>query len=150
MAALNMQVIKTVLAESLEVAQVALSAKNLPDLLKGQATALQAAPQKAIAYGQRVQEIFAPIVAAQRSAIEARIADAQAKLVDSVNGALKDAPGSESILALTKSAVAAVNNAYEGVNKASTQVSEAVAANLTEAAETAATTSARAIATIEV
>lgn len=147
--ALNMQVIKTVLAESLEAAQSALLVKNPADLLKAQAAALQAAPQKAMAYGRQVQEIFAPMAAAQRSAIDAQVADVQAKFIDAVNGALKDAPGSDKILALAKSAVATANNAYEGMNKASKQVSDAVSANVAKVTDTAVKASQGALATIE-
>jgi len=65
----------------------------------------------------------------------------QAKFLDTFNGALNNAPGSEQILALAKSAVAAANNAYEGVNKASKQVSDAVVANVTKVSETVTETS---------
>lgn len=149
LAALNLQVIKTVLAESREASQVALEAKSPADLLKVHTAALQAAPQKAAAYGRQVQEILAPLAAAQRATIDAQVADLQAKFLEAVNGALKDAPGSEKILALAKSAVATANNAYEGVSKASRQVSDAVAANVTKATDSAVKSSQGALATIE-
>lgn len=149
LAALNLQVMKTVLAESLESSQIALAAKNPADLLKVQTAALQAAPQKAVAYGRQVQEIFAPIAAAQRATFETQIADVQAKFLEAVNGALKNAPGAEKFMALAKSAVVTANNAYEGVNKASKQVSDAVAANVAKVSETAVKSSQGALATIE-
>ena len=149
LATLNLQVIKTLLAESQEVSQDALLAQNPADVLKIHATALQAAPQKAAAYGRQVQEILAPLAAAQRAAFDAHFAELQAKFLEAVNGALKDAPGSESLLALTKSAVAAANNAYESVNKASKQVSDAVAANVTQVTETAVKSTKGALATID-
>ena len=73
----------------------------------------------------------------------------QAKFIDAVNGALKDAPGSDKILALAKSAVATANNAYEGMNKASKQVSDAVSANVAKVTDTAVKASQGALATIE-
>jgi phasin family protein len=149
LATLNLQVVKTVLAESLEASQDALAAQSPAELLKIQVAALQAAPQKAAAYGRQVQEIFAPLVEAQRAALDTHFAEWQAKFVEAVSGALKDAPGSESLLALTKSAVAAANNAYESVNKASKQVSEAVAANVSQVTETAVKSSKGALATID-
>lgn len=149
LAALNLQAIKTLLAESLEGTLVALSAKSPEQLLKLQTATLQAAPQKALAYGRQVQEIFTAMTAAQRAAAEAQVADAQAKFLEGVNGALKNAPGSENILALAKSAMAAANNAYEGVNKASKEVSDAMAANVAKATETAANTSRNSVATID-
>lgn len=149
LAKLNLQTIKTLLAESQESGQSALSAKSLPELIELQTAALQAAPQKALAYGRQVQEIFTTLTASQRAAFEKQMADMQARFLDTVNGALNNAPGSEQILALAKSAVAAANNAYEGVNKASKQVSDAVVSNVTKVSETVADTSSKALAKIE-
>ena len=128
--ALNMQTIKTVLAEAHETSETALSSKNPADMLKAQTAALQAAPQKAIAYGKQVQAIFAPIMAAQRATFDAQIADVQAKFLEAANGAMKDAPGADKFIALAKSAMTTANNAYEGMNKASKQVTDAVASNV--------------------
>jgi phasin family protein len=148
--ALNLQTIKTLLAESQETSQAALLlAKNPADLLKLQAKTLQAAPQKAIAYGRQVQAIFAPIAAAQRATFDGQIADVQANFLDAVNGAMKNAPGAENILALAKSAVAAANNAYGEANKATKQVSDALSANVAKVTEAAVKTSQGTLATIE-
>lgn len=147
-AALNLQAIKTSLAEFAEGTQAALSAKSPAELMMLQTAALQAAPQKAIAYGRQLKEIFTAATAVQRSAVEAQVADVQAKFLDAVNGALKNAPGSENTLALVKSAVAAANNAYDGVNNASKQVSDAVDANVTKVTEIAVNTS-NSLATID-
>jgi phasin family protein len=147
--ALNLQTIKTVLAESQEASLAALLAKNPADLLKLQNDALQAAPQKAISYGRQVQAIFAPIAAAQRATFDAQVAGAQGKLLDAVNGAMQEAPGAERFLGLAKSMVAAGNEAYERANIASKQVSDALTANVTKVAETAVKASQGALATIE-
>ena len=141
LAKLNLQTIKTLLAEAQESGQSALSAKSLPELMELQTAVLQAAPQKALAYGRQVQEIFTTLGAAQHAAFETQMADVQAKFLDTLNGALNNAPGFEPMLALAKSAVAAANNAYEGANKASKQVSDAVVANVTKVSETVAETS---------
>lgn len=149
LAALNLQAIKTLLAESLDGAMGVLSARSPEEVLKLQTATLQAAPQKALAYGRQVQEIFTAMTAAQRAAAEAQFAGAQAKFLEGVNGALSNAPGAEHILALAKSAVAAANNAYEGVNKATKEVSDAMAANVAKVTETAANTSRNALATVD-
>ncbi len=149
LAALNLQAVKTTLAEAAEGAQAALAAKNPVELLKLQAAVLQAAPQKALAYGRHLKDIFTSATAEQRAAAEAQVADVQAKFLEAVDGALKNAPGSENAIALVKSAVVAANNAYEGVNKASLQVTEAVEANLAKVSETVATASSTALAKIE-
>jgi phasin family protein len=149
--ALNLQTIKTLLAESQETSQAALLlAKNPAAVLELQAKTLQAVPQKAMAYGRQVQAIFAPIAATQRATFDAQIADVQAKFLDAVNGAMKDAPGAEKFLALAKSAVAAANNAYGDASKVTKQVSNALSANVAKVTEAAVKTSQGALATIEV
>jgi len=146
---LNLQTIKTLLAEGKESGQSALSAKSLPELMELQTAVLQAAPKKALAYGRQVQEIITTMTASQRAAFETQMADIQAKFLDTFSGSLSNVPGSEQILALAKSAVAVANNAYEGVNKASKQVSDAVVANAAKVSDTVATTSGKALAKTE-
>jgi len=127
LAALNLQAIKTLLSELEEGTKAALSATSPAELVKLQTAALQAAPQKALAYAQHVKATIADATAAQRAAIEAQVANAQGKFLDAFGGALKNIPGSEETLALAKSAVAATNSAYDNVNKASKQASETLA-----------------------
>jgi phasin family protein len=148
LAALNLQAVKTTLAEIEQGTEAALAAKSPAELLKLQSAALQAAPRKAADYGRQVKEIFAAATAAQRKAVETRAAEVQAKFLEAVNGVLKNAPGTEATMALVKSAVAAANSAYDGVNKASKQVSNALEANVTKVTE-AAVGSRNALATIE-
>jgi len=149
LAALNLQVFKTTLVEFERGIEAALAAKSPADLLKLQSASLQQAPQKAIAYGRQVNEIFASMTAAQRKAAEARGAEIQAKFLEAVNGALKNAPGSETTLALVERSVAAASSAYDSVNKASKQVTDALSANVTKATESAVEVSRTALATIE-
>jgi len=141
LAALNLQAIKTSTAEFAQLAQASLSAKSPADLLEVQTAALQAAPQKALGYASRVKEILAATAAGQRLALQAQVADVQAKFLEAVNALLNNIPGSESTLALVKSAVAAANNAYDSVNKASKQVFDAVDANVSKVTETGLQTS---------
>jgi phasin family protein len=131
LAALNVQATQAALAEFTQLTQAILAAKSPAELGQLQIAALQAAPRKALAYASHVKEIVAAATAGQRSAAEAQVATAQAKLLETVQGALKNAPGSENTLALVKSAVAAANNAYDGVNKLSKQVSTVIEANAT-------------------
>ena len=149
LAALNLQAIKTALVELERGTEAALAAKSPADLLKLQSAALQVAPQKAADYGRQVKEILAAATAAQRKAVETRVAEVQAKFLEAVNGVLKNAPGNEATLALVKSAVAAASSAYDSMNKASKQVSNALEANVAKVTETAVDASRNALATIE-
>jgi phasin family protein len=149
LAALNLQAIKASIVEFREGTEAALSAKTPEEFTKLQAAALQAAPQKVLAYGRQVKEILTLATAGQRDAFEAQVSDVQAKFLDAAHGAFKNVPGSEKTLALVKSAVAAANNAYEGVYKATKQASDALETNVTKATETALKSSKKAIATID-
>ena len=137
LAALNVQTIQTLLSDFAASSQAALAAKSPDEFFKLQASALQAASEKVVAYGREVTEIFTTATAEQRAATESLWVDAQAKFLEGINGALKNVPGSESTIALVQSAVAATNSAYEGVNKVSKQVSDAVDANVTKFTATA-------------
>jgi phasin family protein len=135
LAALNVQTVKTVRTESAENLQAVLSAKSLDELLKLHTSSLRAVPQKAAAYGRHVSEIFVTLVAAQRAAVEAQVSSVQAKFLEGLTGAVKNVPGADKTLVLAKSAIAVVNDVYEGVDKASKQVSDAAAASLTKMTE---------------
>lgn len=137
LAALNLQTLKTVLAEASQTSQAVLSTTQIDELVKLQAAALQAAPEKAIAYGRHLSEIFSSAFAEQRSAFEAQLVDTQNQFLAALTGSLKNLPGSEGTIALVGSAVAAANNAYEGVSKVHKQVSDAVDANVSKLTETA-------------
>ena len=140
-AALNLQVTKAVMEELAAVMQAAMSARSPAEFGKLQTAAWQAAPQKALAYGRQVKEIFAAATVGQQSAIQAQIADVQAKFLEGAQAALQNAPGSENILTLLKTAVESANNACEGANKASKQVSDAVDANVAKFTQAAMDTS---------
>ena len=137
LSALNLQAAKTVLAELAQDAMAASSAKSPDEFLKLQTAAAQAAAPKATAYLRQVQEIVTATAEAQRATLEARFAELQASFLDAINGAAKNAPGSENAMALVKSAIAAANTTYEGVNKASKQVADVVALNFTKLSEAA-------------
>jgi phasin family protein len=132
---LNLQAAKTVLAESAESTQAVMSARSPEEVIRVQAAVLQSLPEKSVAYANQFKSIVESSFAAQRAAAEAKVADVQAQFVDAMANALKNAPGSENTMALVKSAVAASNNAYEGVNKASKQVADVVEANVSKLTE---------------
>jgi phasin family protein len=147
--ALNLQAIKASTAELAQSTQAALSAKSPAELVQLQTAALQAAPEKMLAYARHTKEIFDAATSAQRAAIAAQAADVQAKFLDAVSGVLKNAPGSENTVVLVKSAVAAANNAFDSLNKAAKQALDTVEANVAKATETAMQTSRRSAATID-
>ena len=129
---LNLQVARTSLAEAAETAQAAMSVKDAQELLSLQAGLLQPAAEKVASYSRHVYDIVAGTNAEVSKAAEATLADGQRKVLALVDTAVKNAPaGSESAVALVKSAVAAANNAYESVHRATKQATEVAEANFT-------------------
>lgn len=133
--ALNLQLGKTLLAESAEASGALLAARSPLEIMNLRFAALQGIPEKATAYGRQAAEIIAAVAASQRAAFETYAADMQSKFFGAVGTALKNAPGSEQTRALVKSAVDAANSVIEGATEASREVADAAEANLVKLAE---------------
>jgi len=135
---LNLQVAKTTLSEAAESTTAALSVKDAQELLALQTGLLQPAAEKAAAYSRHLYDIMAGASAEFTKTAEANMADTQKKVLTLVDNAVKNAPaGTESAVALVKSAVAAANNAYESAHKAAKQAAEVAEANFTAMTNTA-------------
>jgi len=135
---LNLQAAKTTLSEAADNATAALSVKDAQELLALQAGLLQPAAEKAAAYSRHLYDIMAGASAEFTKTAEANMADTQKKVLTLVDNAVKNAPaGTESAVALVKSAVAAANNAYESAHKAAKQAAEVAEANFTAMTNTA-------------
>ncbi len=106
---LNLQASKAALAESANQAQAVMGAKDAQELLALQAGMLQPLAEKTAAYSRHLYDI-----------------------------ASQNAPaGSETAVAVMKSAVAAANNAFEAMQKAVKQASDMAEANFNSVAATA-------------
>jgi phasin family protein len=135
---LNLQVAKATLSDAAETTRAALSVKDAQELLALQAGLLQPAAEKAAAYSRHLYDIAAATNAEVSKVAEQTAADAQAKFMNVVDSAIKNAPaGTENAVALVKSAVAAANNAYESVHKAAKQAAEVAEANFQAVTSTA-------------
>ena len=135
---LNLQVAKAAMSETAASAKAALSVKDAQELMALQAGLLQPAAEKAAAYSRHLYDIATATGAELTKAAEATTADAQKKFMGLVDSAVKNAPaGSENVVALVKSAVAAANNAFDGVQKATKQATEVAEANFQAMTSTA-------------
>lgn len=127
---LNLQVARAAMSEASENARAAMSVKDAQELMALQASMLQPAAEKAAAYSRHLYDIAASTGTEVGKVAEANSADAQAKFIAAVDTAMKNAPaGSENATALMKSAVAAANNAFDGVQKAVKQATDTAEAN---------------------
>jgi phasin family protein len=135
---LNMQATKAALGTSVGHAQALLSIKDAQELLALQAGLFQPLAEKAAAYSRELYDIASGISSELGKTLETKMADTQSKISSLVDNAAKNAPaGSETAVAVLKSAVAAANNAFESVQKAVKQASEVAEANFKAVATTA-------------
>jgi phasin family protein len=149
---LNVTASKAALAEAAGTAQSALGVKDAQELLALQASLMQPLAEKTAAYTRHLYDIASGTGAEFGKAFESQFADTQKKFSALVDNAAKNAPaGTENAVALVKSAVAAANNAFESVQKATKQAVEVAEANFqaattqaVKATQTAAQTATRA------
>jgi hypothetical protein len=115
-----------------------LSVKDPQELVALQQSLLQPTGEKVAEYSRSAYEIAASTNAEVSRVVEAQFAEAQAKFMALVDTAVKNAPaGTENVVALIKSQVAAANNAIETAQKAAKQAVEVAEANFQAAAKTA-------------
>ncbi len=137
---LNVTASKAALGEAASHTQAVLSVKDAQELLALQASLMQPLAEKTAAYSRHLYDIAQGTGAEFTKAFEGQAADAQKKFAGLVDSAVKNAPaGSESAVAMMKTAVATANNAYESVQKAVKQATDVAEANFKAAAATATT-----------
>ena len=135
---LNMQATKAALAETANHAQAVMGAKDAQEFMALQAGMLQPLAEKTAAYSRHLYDIASAAGADLGKTFEGQAAEAQQKLAGMMDSAAKNAPaGSESTVAVMKSAVAAANNAFESMQKAVKQASDMAEANFNTVATTA-------------
>ena len=135
---LNVQATKAALAESASTTQAFLNVRDAQELVNLQASLVQPMAEKTVAYGRYVYDIASGTGAEFSRAAEATATDAQKKFMAVVDNASRNAPaGSETAVAVMKSAVSAANNAIESVQKAVKQATEMAENNFNAVATTA-------------
>jgi len=136
---LNLATSKALLAETASQAQTVLSAKDPQELLALQSSLLQPLSEKAASYGRDVYDIAAASGAELGRAVEAQFAEAQKKFLEVVDSTAQNAPaGSETAVALMKSAVATASNVLETAQKSAKQAVALAESNFKAATATAA------------
>jgi phasin family protein len=136
---LNLTASKVALTEAAGTAQALVSVKDLQELLALQASVVQPLVEKAAGYNRNLYDIAQGTSAEFTKVFEVKAAEAQQAFVGLVDSAAKNAPaGSETAVAVMKSAVAAANNAFESVQKAVKQASDVAEANFQAVSTTAA------------
>ena len=142
---LNLNVAKANLQESAEKTQEMLNVKDIQELMSFSAAQMQPSAEKAVAYSRHLYDIATSTSAEFTKAAEAALAETNRKFVALIDAATKNAPaGSETAVAMIKSAVAAANSAYDSMNKAAKQAVEMAEANVAAATNAAVKTASNA------
>ena len=127
---LNVTASRAALSEAATHTQAVLGVKDAQELLALQAGLFQPLAEKTAAYSRHLYDIASGTGAEFGKAFESQAADAQKSFTNLVDSAAKNAPaGSETAVAVMKSAVSAANNAMESVQKAVKQATEMAEAN---------------------
>jgi phasin family protein len=135
---LNMAASRAALADAASQAQSVLSVKDAQELLALQSTLFQPLAEKTVAYSRHLYDIASGTGAEFGKAFESQTTEAQKKFVGLVDNAAKNAPaGSETAVAVMKSAVAAANNALESIQKSVKQATELAESNFNAVAANA-------------
>ena len=135
---LNITASRAALSEAAAHTQAVLSVKDAQELLALQASVLQPLAEKTAAYSRHLYDIASSTGAEFNKAAEAKAAETQKTFANLVDNAAKNAPaGSETAVAVMKSAVSAANNAFESVQKAVKQASDMAEANFNAVTNTA-------------
>ena len=135
---LNVAASRAAIEEASAHTQAAMSVKDAQELLALQAGLFQPLAEKTAAYSRHLYDIASGTGAEFGKAFEGQAADVQKKFMAVVDNASKNAPaGSETAVAVFKSAIAAGNNALESVQKAVKQATDVAEANFNAVASTA-------------
>ncbi|KAF1046093.1 phasin family protein [Xylophilus sp.] len=127
---LNVTASRAALADAASHTQAVLGVRDVQELLALQANLLQPLAEKSASYSRHLYDIASSTSSEFSRAFEAKAAEAQQNFVGLVDNAARNAPaGSETAVAVFKSAVSAANNAFESVQKAVKQASDVAEAN---------------------
>jgi phasin family protein len=135
---LQLNAARASLQESSEKFQALLSVKDAQELVNVNKELATPSAEKALAYSRTVYDIASQTSSEVQRLIDAQIADANKKLVDALDELAKTAPaGSEGVVSMMKTSLAAANSAFETANKAARQVVEMAEKNMRAASEMA-------------
>jgi len=129
---LNVSAAKASAAESAVTARQLLSAKDPQEFFALSTAQVQPNTEKALAYGRHLTAIASGTQVEFTEAVEAQIANTHGKVIGLLNDVAKNAPaGSESAIAILKSAFDNANAGYEQLTKSAKQAAEVLETNLT-------------------
>ncbi len=135
---LNMSTARNALDDGAQAIKSIFDVKDVQELMAVSSSISQPIAEKALGYGKEVYLLSSGIATDTVKVFEDRLAEGNKKLVEIFESASKNAPaGSESAVAMMKSAITAANSAYDSISKAAKQVVEMTESNVNTAANSA-------------
>lgn len=139
MVELQLNAAKASLQETAEKFNALMSVKDAQEVVALNKEMAAPNTEKALAYSRAIYDIASQTSGEVQRLVDAQIAEANKKLVDTLDEFAKTAPaGSEAVIQMMKSSLTAANSAYETANKAARQVVEMAERNLRAAADASA------------
>jgi phasin family protein len=131
---LNVNTAKATFEESTAAAKELISAKDPQTFLSLTAAKAKPSAEKALAYGRQVASITSATQAEITKAVEASIAEANAKAISMIDEVTKNAPaGSEQAVSALKTVVGNMNAGYEQLTKTTKAAVQTLEENLANA-----------------
>ena len=128
---LNLNAVKAYMEDSVEAVKALSSAKDIQEFVAVSTSVTEPLSEKAVSYGKDLYSLSSGIASEAAKLVEEQVAENNKKFVELFESASKNAPaGSESAVALMKSAITAANTAYDSVSKATKQAVEMAEANV--------------------
>ena len=135
---LNITAGRAALSDAASLSQATLGVKDAQELIALQASLFQPLAEKTAAYSRHLYDITSSTGAEFGKSLEGKVSETQKAFVGLVDNASRNAPaGSETAVAVFKSAVAASNNALESLQRAVKQATDMAESNFNTVAATA-------------
>ena len=133
---LQLKAAKTAFADGVQQAKALAEAKDLQELAQIKNTIAQPTFEKATNYVKSIYDVATATQSEISKLVEEQVSEFNKQVVTGLDKVVKSAPaGSEVAVAAVKSAISAVNSAYDNLSKSAKQFAELTRANV-EAATT--------------
>jgi phasin family protein len=137
---LQLKTAKSAFADGVQQAKALTEIKDVQEFAQLKNTMAQPTLDKATSYVKSIYDVAAATQSEINKLVEEQVAEFNKQVVTSLDKAVKSAPaGSEVAVAAVKSAITAVNSAYDNLSKSAKQFADMTQANV-EAATTQAVT----------
>ena len=128
---LHLNAVKSYMEDSSEAIKALSGAKDIQEFVSISTSVSQPLTEKVISYSKELYTLHSGMVSEVSKKVEEQVSESNKKFVEMFESATKNAPaGSESAVALMKSAMTAANTAYDSMSKATKQAAEMAEANV--------------------